>query len=174
MSLNERRINMGLIEEIRELKDEVKTIKDSNVDKPKKFKIPFTKRVGGGKAKKNYITIIKVNENGSAEFLREKIENQTVMIDKVPRIATPEYLIHHKRNPIMVIPSYSVQPISWKQNHQESLINGSNKVGYQLLLEKMKLSTVDTGKKKLGGIIPWILGLGVLGFIVYALFSGGI
>jgi len=164
---------MGLIEEVKELKNEVNQLKGEE-KKPKPFKIPFWKKVGGAKARKNYVTIIKVNENGHANFLKEQIDEQTVIVDKIPRLATAEHIIQFKKNPIMIIPSWSVQPISWKQNYESSLLNGSNTAGYQLLMNSMELNKSELGKKKMKGWIGWLFGAIVLGIIGYALFTGGI
>ncbi len=167
---------MGLIEEIRELKQEVaKATEDKPDKKQKSFKIPFFKRVRGGASRNNYITVIKVNENGHAEFIKEQIKEQTVMIDNVPRLASAEYIVHVKKNPIMVIPSWSVQPISWKANFKSSLLDGSNTAGYQLLANRMELNQADVTKKgKMKGWVGWVFGIVILGIIGYAFFSGGI
>ena len=63
---------MGLVEEVKELKEEVNKLNEEKA-KVKPFKIPFFKRVKGKSAKKNYVTIIKVNENGHGEFIKEQI-----------------------------------------------------------------------------------------------------
>lgn len=164
---------MGLIEEVGDLKKQVSELKGQE-KKPKAFKIPFWKRVGGKAARKNYVTVITVNENGHANFLKEQIKEQTVIIDKIPRLATAEHIIQYGKNPIMVIPSWSVQPISWKKNYKNSLLNGSNTAGYQLLMNSMELNKSELGKKKMSGWVGYILGAIVLGIIGYALFTGGI
>ena len=51
---------------------------------------------------------------------------------------------------------------------------GSNKVGYELLLSRMKMVGVEGNKKKMSGLVGWIIGIAILGFIGYALFTGGI
>jgi hypothetical protein len=164
---------MGLIEEVNDLKKELRELKGEE-PKPKPFKIPFWKRIGGRAARKNYVTVISVNENGHANFFKEQINEQTVMIDKIPRLATAEHIIQYGKNPIMIIPSWSVQPISWKENYNSSLLNGSNTAGYQLLMNAMELNKSELGKKKMGGWMGWIIGIIVLGVIGYALFTGGI
>ena len=96
------------------------------------------------------------------------------MVDKVPRIATAEYIVHVKKNPIMVLPSWSVQPISWKEKFKSSLSDGSNIAGYQLLANRMELNQADVTKKKMKGWVGWVFGIVILGIIAYAFFSGGI
>jgi hypothetical protein len=166
---------MGLSEDVKEIKEELKQIKgEEAVKKPKGFKIPFFKRVRNKEAKKNFVTILKVNENGHADFVKEPISEQTVMIDEVPRLATAEHIINIGKNPIMVIPSWSVQPINWKTNHETSLDDGSNIAGYKLLLNRMKLSTVESQKKGMPPFVLWIIGILIVGGIAYALFTGKI
>jgi hypothetical protein len=166
---------MGINEQLETISKDLKDIKgEDEKEKKKKFRLPFGKKVSRGQAKKNYVTVIKANENGSATFEKERIEEQTVIIDGVPRLATPEYLIQFKKCPIMVIPSWSVQPINWRTNHANSLLNGSNKAGYQLLLNRMKLSGIEGAKKKMSGIVAWIAGGILLCIVGYALYTGGI
>ena len=166
---------MGINEQLENIQKDIKDIKgEDEKEKKKKFRLPFGKKVSKGQAKKNYVTVIKANENGSATFMKERIDEQTVLIDGVPRLATPEYLIQFKKCPIMVIPSWSVQPINWRKNHEESLLNGSNKAGYQLLLNRMKLSGVEGLKKKMSSWVAWIASIGLLCIVGYALYTGGI
>jgi hypothetical protein len=166
---------MGLNDTLEQIQKDLKELKGGEKEKkPKAFRLPFGKKVGKGQLKKNYILVIKVNENGNPEWIKEPIVDQTVIVDGIPRLATPEYIIHYKKCPIMLLPSSSVEPINWRDMHKRSLSDGSNAAGYRLLMNRMKLSTVEGTKKKMGGWVAWILGIGVLGFIGYALFTGGI
>jgi hypothetical protein len=165
---------MGLNEQLESIQKDLKELKGEEEVKSKKFKIPFFKKVRGKQAKKNFITILKVNENGHGEFLKEPIKDQTVMINGVPRLATSEYIINVKRNPLMVIPSWSTVPINFKQNHEDSLKDGSNIVGYRILLEKIKLSGIEGSKKQMAGWLIWVIGGLVVAGIVYALVTGKI
>jgi hypothetical protein len=166
---------MGINETLEQISKELKEIKgEEDKEKKKKFRLPFGKSVSKGQAKKNYVTIIKRNENGEAQWLKEKIEEQTVMVDNVPRLVTPDHIIHYKKCPIVIIPSWSVEPINWKENYDKSLVNGTNIKGYQILLNRMKLSGVEGGKKQMASWVAWIAGLGLLAIIGYALYTGGI
>ena len=166
---------MGINEQLENIQKDLQEIKgEDEKEKKKKFRFPFGKKVTKGQAKKNYVTIIKRNENGEAQWLKEKIEEQTVMIEGVPRVVTPDHIIHYKKCPIVVIPSWSVEPINWKENYEKSLVNGNNIKGYQLLLNRMKLSGVEGAKKKMASWIAWVAGIGLIALIGYALWSGGI
>ena len=161
----EERISDGIEKALREKEDKTK--------KKKKFKFPFGKRVGNGKAKKGYVTVIKINDNLQLDFNVVKIEDQTIMQDKVPRLATAQYVMYYKKNPVIILPSWSVEPLSPSKHLKESLEDGSNKKGYAILLEKMQKEQLGA-KKQISGLIKWIFGLGVAALIGYALISGGI
>jgi len=138
----------------------------------KKFRIPFGKKVGKSQKRKNFITLVTMNENHGIDFKKINIENQTIKEDGIPRIATAEYVMYYKDNPFIFLPSFSNKPISIKDLQDKSIENGSNINGYKLLLSEMKRQQIDS-KKKIGGAIKWIFG-GVLAvIIIYALVTGG-
>jgi len=165
---------MGLNEQLSEINKELKELREQkDTKKPKPFKIPFMKRTRGRDRKKNFVTVLKVNENGHGEWIKLPVQEQTVLLDEAPRLATPEYIVNVKRNPIMVIPSWSTTPINFKENHVNSLTDGSNIAGYQLLLNRMKLSGITT-KKGMNPIVLWIIGGIVVLGVGYALITGQI
>jgi hypothetical protein len=157
--------------------DRIESLIAGEKDKPKKFKLPFKAKVSNGKAKKGYVGVLKINENGVITPSKEPIEEQTIMVDGVPRLANPDYVLKWKVGtktlPIMILPSWSVKPFSPSEDFKRSLSDGSNTAGYKLLLNRMKLSTVEDKKKTLGKL-GWIFGAIVIGIIGYALISGGL
>jgi len=172
---------MGLQEDIKEMKEIIKSSEESK--KEKKWRYPFGKKVGKSQKKKNYVTLIKINENGQLDFKKVQIDDQTFMEEGIPRLASAGYVLHHKKNPVIILPSWSVEPIAPEsekilktfdpaQNYEESLKNGSNVVGYRLLMNRMKNEQVSA-KKQMGGILKWIIGLALAGIIVYAILTGG-
>jgi len=175
---------MGIQEDIKELKDIMKE-KEEDKDKPKKLRLPFRGKSGRGKQKRNYVGILKINENGVISPSKQEIKEQTVVVDGIPRLATTDFLLRwntlRKQYPIMILPSWSVKPLTTqelfsfdpKKNYEESMENGSNIKGYKLLMNRMKSETVDT-KKQMGGIAKWIIGFIVLAVIGYAVLTGGI
>ena len=139
----------------------------------KKFKFPFRKKVGRGQRKKNFVTLQILNENGTYEFQKYKIQNQIVMHELIPRLATAGHVMFDKKgNPLIILPNWSVEPFSPLEHYNKSMIDGSNKKGYQILLETMK-SEQTKAKKPMGNMIKWILGLGLLAVVVYAFIIGG-
>ena len=163
---------MGLVEDVEKLKEKAKEEEEAK-QKKKKFRLPWGSKVGKKQAKKNWVTIMKINENGFVNFEKQQIEDQTVMVDGIPRLATPEYSMYWKGTPMLIIPNWSVKPISPNEEYQKSLTDGSNTKGYKILLAKMSQSAVTDAKKKLGGILPWIIGIGLAALIGYALMTGG-
>ena len=160
---------MGLNEELQEIKA---ILKQEEKEKPKKFRLPFSKKVGKSQSKKNYVTIMKINENGNIDFQKRQIKEQTFIEDGIPRLATPNYVLRWKKNPMVIIPSWSVKPYSPSEQHEKSLNDGSNTKGYKILMAKMQ-SEIIKPTKQISGIIKWILGLGLLAVIGYALMTGG-
>lgn len=161
---------MGLQEDIKELKQLMKEQKEL---KEKKFRYPFGKKVGKSQKKKNYVTVMIINENGVCDWKKYQILDQTIIHDLIPRLATAGHVMHDKKgNPIIILPNWSVEPFSPLDNYQKSLVNGSNTTGYKILMAEMKAEVVE-GKKKIAGWVAWVVGLIVLGVIVFALVSGG-
>jgi hypothetical protein len=134
--------------------------------KGKQFKIPFNARIGKSKAKNNYITVMRINENRNISFERQQIMDQTIMVDEVPRLASGEYVFNYKNKPLMIVPSWSVEPFSPSKSYKSSLTDGSNSAGYRLLMNRMQGEAINL-KKKLGGI-----GMSIVGIIAYALIAG--
>ena len=165
---------MGLSEDIKEIKDKLnQQSADKEIKEKKKgFKIPFFKRVSPKQASKGYVTVMKINENGFIDFLKEKIVEQTTMIDGVPRLATPEYVLHWKKNPVIIQPSWSVKPYSPEVMSKESLNDGSNTKGYEILMARMKSDTTGV-KPQVGGMMKWIIGIALAAIVGYVLISGG-
>lgn len=163
---------MTLREDIEELKRMANKGEDVKPEKEKKFKYPFGKKIGKGQKKKNYITVLKINENMQCEFLKRQIDDQTFTEDGIPRLAAAGYVLQDRGNPFVILPSWSVEPFSPLTHYNESLINGNNTAGYKLLMAKMQRGLVEN-KKQMGGILKWILGLGLVALIVYAFISSG-
>ena len=161
----------NLRDEVKELRELLKPVEE--VKKVKPFKLPRRARVSRSQAKKNWVGVLKLNENRSIEPSKAQIEEQTIMLDGIPRLASSEYIFHIGKHPVIIQPSWSVTPFSPTNSFEESLNNGSNAKGYKLLMNKMKLATVEN-KKQLGGWWKWILGIGLLGLIAYAFLSGGV
>lgn len=160
---------MGLHEDIQELK---KVILENQI-KEKKFKYPFGKKVGKSQKKRNFVTVVILYENGMVDFKKYQIEEQTIMHELIPRLATAGHVMHDsKGNPVLILPNWSVEPFSPLEHYEKTLVNGSNAKGYKLLMAKMQSEKVDS-KKPMASWIKWAIGLLLLGGIIFALTSGG-
>jgi len=161
----------NLKQQVAELNENLDLINKKKKKKPRDFKIPFSKRVRGKKARENYITVLYINENGNFDWKKKKIVDQTININGIPRLATAEYVLRYKKNPIIIQPSWSVEPFSPKENKKKTSEDEMETTGYRILLNTMKSEAIKGAKKvgwgmTIGGII-------ILGIIGYSLLSGG-
>lgn len=161
----------GIKKDIADLKEQIELLTQGEKKKPREFKLPTMAKLNRRRVRDNWVTIIKINENGSLAFKKEPIIDQTVEIDGVPRLVTAEYVLNYKNKPIIIQPSWSVLPYSPSEQYRKSLSDGSNTVGYRILLERMKAGAIGL-KKKIGAgmVIGVLVGLVVVG---YLLFGGG-
>ncbi len=90
--------------EINEKLEKIEKMLEGEQKKPKEFKLPFSSRVNHVKAKKNFVTLVKINENGQIHFKRVQITDQTFMEDEIPRLAAAGYVLYHKKNPMIILP----------------------------------------------------------------------
>lgn len=137
----------------------------------REFKIPFNAKVMGKKQKENFVTVMRINENGNVGFSKERIQDQTIVIDDVPRIASGKYVMKYKRNPLIILPNWSVVPFSPSENYDKTMFEGANSNGYRLLMNRMQAEAIKLGRK-IGG---WGIGIGaaiVVGVIIFALLTG--
>lgn len=162
---------MGIQEDLQEIKKLMTDQKEGI--KEKKFRFPFGKKVGRSQKKKNYVTILLLNENGVYDFKKYQITEQTVMHDLIPRLATAGHVMFNKKgNPMIILPNWSVEPFSPKSHFDKSLEDGSNKKGFQILMNKMKSEQISA-KKTIGNLFKWLIGAAVVAVIGYALLTGG-
>jgi len=162
---------MGIQEDLKDIKKFMS--KDDVKDKEKKFRFPFGKRVGRSQKKKNYLTVLLLNENGTYNFKKYQINEQTIMHELIPRLATTGHVMFNKKgNPMVILPNWSVEPFSPKSHFEKSLEDGSNKKGFQILMNKMKSEQLSA-KKSMGNVLKWVIGLVIAAIIGYALLTGG-
>ncbi len=180
---------MNLKESVQELSTVIREDQESKAKKKKKKtpRLSFKSRVGKNKAKKGYVGIWKINETGFITPSKQQIKEQTIILDGVPRLATPEYVLRYKKGfrvyPLMLVPSWSVKPIEPSklrkegfnpaEEFKESMADGSNIKGYRLLMNRMKTEAIGATKGGAGGFIKWIIGLGLAAIVGYAILTGG-
>lgn len=160
---------MGINTELEKVMERLDRLEgdEEEVPIPKKYKKleKKIKKIPTRKLKKNFITILKINENRELDIQHKEIKMQTVVVDGVPRLATGEFILSYKKKPVIIQPNWSVKPFSSKESYDQSMKDGSNTVGYRLLLERMRAGILDA-KKKIG--IGLIIGvLVVLAIVAY-------
>lgn len=133
--------------------------------KIKGFKLPSKAKISKSKVKKNWVTVCKINENKGVDFSREPIDNQTIVVDGIPRLATGEDVLNYKGKPMLILPSWSVKPFSPTDNFKKTMEDGSNTKGYALLLARMKAGAIDLKKKMNMWLIVGLLA--VAGIVLY-------
>lgn len=158
----------NLKDKIDKLSEKMDEVIEKDKKKSKGFKLPSKAKLSKTKVKKNWVTIVKINENKAVDFSREPIEDETVMIDGVPRLATGEAVLNYKGKPLMIVPSWRVTPFSPTQDFKESLEDGSNTKGYALLLARMKKGILEPVKKKIpiGIILVVVAIIGIIAYVV--------
>lgn len=156
------------------LKTDVEELKKIVMEgKEKKHRYPFGTKVGKAQKKRNYVTLLIINENGSCDFKKYQIKDQVLWHDVIPRLATAGHVMFDKKgNPIMILPNWSVEPFSPLHHYKESLIDGSNTKGYKILMAAMQNEKVSA-KKPMPNWIKWVGGFILVGIIIFALVSGG-
>jgi len=163
---------MGEIrDELEEIKELIKQ-KEEKPKKKKKFRLPFSAKINSARAKNNWVTIMRINENGQVTFKRTQINEQTFVEEGIPRLASAGYVTYYKNNPMIILPSWSVEPFSPMEHYNKSLVNGSNAKGFRILLAAMKSQAIDQ-KKMMARTFKWIIGLGLAAIIGYAFITGG-
>ena len=158
------------------LKDDVSELKKIMLEgnlKEKKFKYPFGSKVGKGQRRKNYVTVMILNENGTLDWKKYQIDEQTILHNLIPRLATAGHVMFDKKgNPVIILPNWSVEPFSPLDHYEKSMTNGSNSKGYKILMARMQSERVE-GKKQMAGWVKWAIGILIVGGIAFALLSGG-
>ena len=138
----------------------------------KKFKMPGVVKLPKSKIKKNWVTAIMINENRTMDAIRVPVEDGTIKIDGIPRIATTDHIISWRGKPVVILPSWSIKPFSPEENYEKSVREQMTTTGRKLVIAKMKRDTIDP-KKGSFGMIGWIIVLLVVAGVGYYLFKGG-
>ena len=165
---------MSIKDDMKKIQMDLDEMKPKDKKKERKFKLPSKAKVSFVKAKKNYITVMKVLENDNVDFKRVLIDEQTFMEEGIPRLVKAEHVVYYKKNPMIILQNTSVIPINFHRLYDANSLNGANVSGYKLLMNKMKQETAGIKKKVAGGMIKWVVGAVLLGIVGYALLSGGV
>lgn len=145
------------------LKEKIDTIHEAVQPKKKgdkkKIKIPSRAKVNRSKAKKGYVGILKVDENGNISGEKQRIEDSTFLLKSGDYHATDgqEILSWEGKYPVIIQPVKQVNPVVF--NNCENKTYGQKYIMARMLKDAIKI------KAKKGGFIIWIIVAAVL-FIV--------
>ena len=155
------------------IQTEIKKNEELKKVKEKKFRYPFGKKVGKKQRRRNFVTTLVINENGTCDFRKYQINEQTILHDLIPRLATSGHMLYDKKgNPFIILPNWSLEPFSPLEHYEKSMISGNNTNAFKILMARMLSDKVDV-KKQMGSLIKWVLGLGLGGIIIYAFMTSG-
>ena len=137
-----------------------------------KFKLPWGAKLSKANIKKNYVNVIYIKDNKDMNIVKLPIEDETVTIDGLPRVASSDYVMLLNGKPTIIQPSWSIAPFNPTKDITETEAQELSAKGRRLVFAKMK-NDIIAPKKMGGGMMIWIiLGLAVLG-IGYYLMKGG-
>lgn len=165
----------SMMKKVDEIYDALKDVKK------KQIKIPRKARTKKGKLKKGYMGVIYIDENGVITGQKEKVEGGVFREKKAIRYHSTdgsEILFWLGKFPVIIQPTWRANPLNVrkiatkieKDEKTEYLVNET--YGQKYIMARM-LADVIKVKTKGGKAILWILGIGILGYLAYTLFTGG-
>lgn len=150
-------------EKLDEILDETKKKREK-----KKFKLPLKAKVNKVKAKKGFVTIQVVKENGVVEFRKEPIIDSVIKLSEGDDLSfhaiDSQDILSYKGNPFLILPKNKMNPYNPTKGENETY--GDKYVVARMISDQVKM------KKKLG----WGISIGViiiLGIVAYAFLTGG-
>ena len=157
--MEETNTSTSLRDEVKKLNENFSKLVDTN-----KTKLIKPKRLSRSEKKKGYVRYIYLGENKSIKVIKAQIEEGTALVEGIPRIATPDYILSWDNEPTIIQPGWSTEPFSPKQNYEDTVQKQMTAAGHKLLLNRLE-SGILKPKKKMSGVIIFI--------IIIALIIGG-
>lgn len=131
----------------------------------------FWEKVNKREIKKNWIQIIFIQDNKNLRILKAPIDENVIMIDNIPHTIDAGDIFLHKNKPTIIVPSWSIKPISPSQNIKETKDAGNSTLGWEYIMNYLKKTEIKAVKNM--GIAIWVIvGLLAIGGIWYAVKSG--
>ena len=124
--------------------------------KLKKFRMPGSGKVSQAKAKKNWISICYIQNNGVVRFMKAKINEGIIEIDGTPHVAMTEYIMTYKNKPFIIVPEWSATPFSPRQDRFDAEEQKRLSIGWRLMtnyLEQQQIKPKGMG----GSVWVWII-----------------
>ena len=140
--------------------------------KVKKFKMPYSAKLGKSKIKKGYVIVQYINENREVTFFKKPIEEGTIMHNETPHLANAKCMLSYKGKPMLIVPSWSIEPFSPQQNMDDAERLKSLSIGYRYVFNRMKNSLISAKKKMSWAVV--IGGIAVIILLGYLISTGGL
>ena len=154
------------------IEEKLDMIAQQEEKKRKPFKLPWKAKISKKKAEQGYITVLYIKENRTMLFDKQPIDEQTIMMDGVPRIVTPEETLIYKGRPFVIIPSWSTKPFSPTDNYEDIVKTGYAAQGWRLLINRVKSEAILAKKKISGALIFGVIAAVIV--IGYLAMKGGL
>jgi len=158
------------MEETTSLRDEIKELKEIVVEeakskkkKPRKFRLPAVARVSKARLKKGFVTIAKIEDNKTVDFIKEEIIDGTIKIGDTFHAVEDFDIFTYKGKPIVFQAKSKLNPYN--------PLEGSNETYGQKYVMARMIGDRIMAKKSAG----WAMGIGVvvvIAIIIYALIGG--
>ncbi len=146
---------------------EEKQEKEKEIYKEKKFKLPLKGKVGNGKVKKGFATIMVFKENKNIDFVKKQIIGGTIKLDDGEPISIhaldKEDIFFYKGKPFIMQGKSNLNP--WNP-----FVKKDETYGQPLVMARMEGDKLSI-KKGLGKA-GWIVSAVILGIIAYAFVTG--
>lgn len=130
----------------------------------RKFSLPTKSKISNSKLKAGYIVVMRVDENGSIDFIREPIVDGTIKLGSTYHAIAEKDMLTYKGKPMIIQPTKSKNPCN--PNTVENTTYGQKHIMSRMMNETLNL------KKNLGigaGVIGALI---IGGIIIYALIGG--
>ncbi len=155
---------LPIMQELESLRNKVKL----SETKTKKLKIPRKAKVRKGKAKKGWIGVVKIDENGIISGEKQKVEDSTIRLkDKTYHAINGEEIgMWDGKFPVILLQTWRKNPLKIKRGDDKNETYGQKYIMARML--------GDTIKVKAGGSMGllYILGILVALYIGYMALTG--
>lgn len=131
----------------------------------------FWESVNRGQVKKNWVQIIYLQDNKNIRILKAQIDENIIMIDNIPHTIDAGDIFLHKNKPTIIVPSWSIKPLSPSQNIKDAKDAGNSTLGWEYVMNYLKKTEIKAVKNM--GVMVWVIvGIALLGLGYYAIKSG--
>tara|TARA_R110000751_G_scaffold168921_1_gene275023 strand:- start:324 stop:839 length:516 start_codon:yes stop_codon:yes gene_type:complete len=135
--------------------------------KVKKFRMPMKGKVGKGKLKQGYATIMEISENNVVSFTKEVIKESTIKLQDTFHSIDELDILTYQSKPFLIIPKKSDRPYSpFNPNDVEDTTYGQRHIMSRMMNEALdKTKKMGLAGVSIGAII-------LVAAIAYAFLSG--